>query len=234
VRNQTPQRKKSSWLKINKWQLVAYDSLIFICVAFMLLVLYSGDYPLTWPVRIFHTALAFICIFGVRLLGGVYRQIWRYGGIQTYIRLLLTDAFAFVMFCGLGRLVPKVWQIVFMRALSISALNLLGALSIRMVYRYIYKCGNNESLLGRVMLRVLKLFSGYDVTRSNDVSRIKVAIVGAGRVGVSLAEELMNNPAGMYIPRCFIDTNPEKIGRSIHDIQVLADDENIFTRLLSL
>lgn len=43
------------------------------------------------------------------------------------------------------------------------------------------------------------------------MQKIKVAIIGAGRVGVSLAEELLNNSEAAYVPRCFIDINKEKL-----------------------
>ena len=43
-----------------------------------------------------------------------------------------------------------------------------------------------------------------------EVQKIKVAIIGAGRVGVGLAEDLLNNSEAAYIPRGFIDVNKEK------------------------
>ena len=55
--------------------------------------------------------------------------------------------------------------------------------------------------------------------------KIKIAIIGAGRVGVNLAEELLSNSSANYIPRCFIDVSPEKAGRSIHGIPVLPENE---------
>ena len=54
----------------------------------------------------------------------------------------------------------------------------------------------------------------------------RIAIVGAGRVGVRLAEELLNNEKSCYIPVCFIDIERSKIGREIHDIPVV-DESNI-------
>ena len=62
------------------------------------------------------------------------------------------------------------------------------------------------------------MFSGIEAGNDKEVQKIKVAIIGAGRVGVSLAEELLNNSEAAYIPRGFIDVNKEKVGREIHDI----------------
>ena len=65
----------------------------------------------------------------------------------------------------------------------------------------------------------------------NKYAKIKVAIIGAGRVGVSLAEELLNNEEAAYIPRCFIDISKEKVGREIHEIPVWSENEATFNRL---
>ena len=54
------------------------------------------------------------------------------------------------------------------------------------------------------------MFGGIESEPDKEVQKIKAAIIGAGRVGVSLAEELLNNPEASYLPRCFIETNPEK------------------------
>ena len=213
---------------------MAYDVIIFAAMILLLLVVDNERKSFAADVVLVQTMLAGACIFGCRLIGEVYRQIWRYGGIQCYIRLLLTDTIAFCVYYGLGKLLPFDCQIVFLRMLSICALNLLGALAIRMLYRYAYKCGNEESRIGRLMLRALHLVSGYNAHRKIDVQQIKVAIIGAGRVGVSLAEELINNPNAVYMPRCFVDISQEKIGREIQGIPVVRDDDNVFTKLRSM
>ncbi|MDQ9823524.1 hypothetical protein RFZ44_09245, partial [Acinetobacter sp. 163] len=55
--------------------------------------------------------------------------------------------------------------------------------------------------------------------------KINIAIVGAGRAGVMLAEELLNNPNASYRPVCFIDSDRDKVGRYIHGIQVLSEEQ---------
>jgi FlaA1/EpsC-like NDP-sugar epimerase len=112
-------------------------------------------------------------------------------------------------------------------------MNLLGTLTIRMVYRYAFKCGNNATFCGRFLLLLLKLFAGSKIVgeREYNDNKIKVAIVGAGRVGVSLSEELLNNVSAAYTPRCFIDVNREKVGRDIHGIPVFLEDEVTLEKL---
>lgn len=45
-------------------------------------------------------------MFGARLIGNIYGQVWRYGGIQCYIRLLATDSIAFLIYLCLELLLP--------------------------------------------------------------------------------------------------------------------------------
>ena len=174
--------------------------------------------------------MALVCIFASRLIGNVYGQIWRYGGIQCYIRLLCTDAAAFLVYMCLEMLLP-VEKITFARMLCLSCLNLLGALTLRMAYRYAYKCGNQETTFGRFLSWVLYTVSGVKAASDKEVQKIKIAIIGAGRVGVSFAEELINNEEAAYIPRCFIDTNQDKVGREIQGIPVWSEDEATFRKL---
>ena len=115
--------------------------------------------------------------------------------------------------------------------LSLVCLNLLGALALRMMYRYAYKCGNQETTRGKILSTLLHMFSGIEAGNEKEVQKIKVAIIGAGRVGVSLAEELLNNSEAAYIPRGFIDVNKEKVGREIHDIPVWSEDEATLQKL---
>ncbi len=100
-----------------------------------------------------------------------------------------------------------------------------------MMYRYAYKCGNQETTRGKILSTLLHMFSGIEAGNEKEVQKIKVAIIGAGRVGVSLAEELLNNEEAAYIPRCFIDINKEKVGREIHGIPVWSEDEATFNKL---
>ena len=68
-----------------RWTLVLYDLLVFALAAALLLGLYGGNDKLTYNGMVQQAALALVCIFASRLIGNVYGQIWRYGGIQCYI-----------------------------------------------------------------------------------------------------------------------------------------------------
>ncbi len=216
-----------------KWYLVVYDIVIFLAVILPLLFLYRRSTGLSLNCIIQQVAISFICIFVFRIIGSIYKQIWRYGGIQCYIRLLFVDFCAFVAYVFFAKVLP-VEDVSFITLVSISSLNLLGSLAIRMMYRYAYKCRSSRTPRGRFLGFLLKVFAGikhnkHDVRDQNQ--RIKIAIIGAGHIGVSLAEELLTNRFAAYIPRCFVDVNRDKANREIQGLPVFLEDENTLERL---
>ena len=213
-----------------RWMLVIYDILIFILADLLLFVFYDR---LAWSVVFEHAFVALFSILFCRTVGKVYAQVWRYGGIQCYIRLLFTDGMAFFMYFILAS-VLNVTDITVVRMLSLSCMTLLGSLAIRMVYRYAFKCANKETVVGRFLSSLLRVFAGIELDEVSDTSKIKVAVIGAGSVGVSLAEELNNNSMANYVVRCFIDLDREKIGKDIKGVPVLSESEESLTKLRQL
>ncbi len=213
-----------------RWMLVVYDLLVYELSAVLLLGLYGGNDKLSISGMLQQMVLALLCVFSIRLIGNVYGQIWRYGGIQCYIRLLYTDAIAFFVYLILELVLP-VEKITFARMLCLISINLLGALALRMMYRYAYKCSNQETKQGRFLASLLYTFGRVKKGNDKEVQKIKIAIIGAGRVGVSFAEDLLNSDEAAYIPRCFIDINENKVGREIQGLPVWSEDEATFRKL---
>lgn len=209
-----------------KLSLFLYDILIFIAVDVLLFVFYEGAGRLTWRGVLVQSAIVFVTLFGARTIGKVYRQVWRYGGIQCYIRLLICDTVSFLLFLAAEYALP-IEKIAFAKLLAFCCMNALGALSIRMIYRYAYKCGCQDNAMGAFLRFLLKVFAAGRVQTEPDPDgqKIKIAIIGAGSVGVGLGEDMLGNPKSQYVPRCFVDNNDEKIGRDIHGLEVLSEDE---------
>ena len=218
-----------------RWQLVLYDVMIFLFVDFLLLFLYQKSETISVIGAIQQSILAFACVFAARFIGDIYRQIWRYGGIQCYIRLLVVDGIAFIGNLILENFLP-IEHISFVRLLGVACLNLLFVLATRMMYRYAYKCGNTKTAFGRFLNFILRVFAGAKIAGGlrDESKKIKIAIIGAGRTGVSLAEELLANRASAYTPRCFVDVNEDKVDRTVHGIPVILENEDIFERLREL
>ncbi len=226
-------KSKGLGKKLNiRWQLFFYDLLIFLLAEILLFVIYRDPTGISLQGIAIQAVLSFGCIFTVRILGSIYQQIWRYGGIQCYLRLLLIDGLAFLINWGLETVLP-IEHVVFPRLLGVACINLLGSLAMRMMYRYAYKCGNSTTQRGKFLNMLLRVFAGCKVsgTADTETQKIKIAIVGAGRIGVSLSEELTNNRTSAYIPKCFIDVQREKADRNIHGIPVLLEGDTLFERL---
>lgn len=210
--------------------LVVYDVIVYIIASILLLWIYGGNGNLTNAGSLQLSILCFVCIFICRLIGKIYGQIWRYGGIQGYIRLIFSDAMAFILLIILQATLP-IERISFDRALSLVCVNLLGAISIRMIYRYAYLYSNNETSKGKFLSMLLYRFSGLTTGTDKEVQKIKIAIIGAGRVGASFAEELVNDEKAVYVPRCFIDIDKTKVGREVNGIPVWYADETTLDKL---
>lgn len=213
-----------------RWMLVLYDLIVYAIIAFILLVIHGGIDKLTTIGILQQVALSVFCIFVIRILGKVYGQVWRYGGVKCYIRLICTDSIAFLLYLCLELLLP-VQKITIERMLSLACMNLLAAMTLRLMYHYTYKYANSNSFGGKCLSILLRLFSGMETENAKEIQKIKVAIIGAGRVGVSLAEELINNSKASYTLKVFIDINKEIVGRDIRGIPVWSEDEASLHRL---
>ena len=215
-----------------KWPLVIYDIITLVAVA----ALISCSYYF-WNMRfykpnvlIIQSALALVSIIGARFLANTYSQIWRYGGIQPYLRLFISDFIGGVVCTVVSILLPNDGKMPIAGMVLLCCMNLLLVLAVRMIYRYAYKC-SRTTFMGRMLAFLLKALLGRQIDTEHieaEKKKIKIAIVGAGQVGVALAEELLSNSAAAYVPRCFIDVNSEKIGREIHGMPVLSEENATF------
>lgn len=104
--NMNVNRTKQSSTPNIRWMLVVYDLIVYAVVAVILLVLYGGMDKLSTTGILQQVCLSALCLFGARLIGNIYGQVWRYGGIQCYIRLLATDSIAFLIYLCLELLLP--------------------------------------------------------------------------------------------------------------------------------
>ena len=207
------------------FSLITYDVIIFIIAASLMLAFYQGAGALDDYGVMLHSVVAAVIIFGSRLMWNIYRQIWRYGGIQCYIRLLLADGIAMCLYLAVDKflMVPNISAA---KLIALCCTNTLCALTIRMVYRYAYKCGGRNDTRGELSRILLQIFTRGKVVAepAPESGKIKIAIVGAGSVGVSLAEELRENPSSKYAPMYFIDNKTNKVGRTIHGLEVKAEN----------
>ena len=222
-----------------RWQLILYDSIIYLFGVALLVLLYGRQYELLVVDLLLHLFLTLGLMILGRTVGSVYRQIWRYGGIQCYLLLVAVDSVTFLVNVAINYILLGVFSLKIVPIAILFAcycINLLGGLVMRMVYRYTYKFSNNLTPLGRALALVLRIFAGIRIKEDDKVKpeKIRIAIMGAGRVGVALAEELMNNSSSQYEAGCFIDGNRSKTDRTIHGMPVFLDDDVTLVKLKEL
>ena len=212
-------------------RLVVYDTLMYLACALLILIIYpDGADKLTPGLTAFYVIGGFVCLFIARLALRIYEQIWRYAGPDEYIRLLMADALACVVFLLLRKVFPR--SLTFVRAVSLFMLNLFCCMALRLLYQLVYQkrgSGSRVEKAALVMLRVLTRVTFPDEISENN--RIKVAIIGAGSVGAMLADELLRNPKAAYEPVCFIDIDKGKVGREIGEIPVLSNEGDLGRKL---
>ncbi len=158
--------------------------------------------------KIFVGGLIFAaCVLIVRSLAGIYLSIWRYARAAVYLKLILSDAAACVLYAFISRYFTymHVW-----------------------LYISIFCLASVITLISRLIYQLYYNMCEYSLA---DTNKTKVAIVGAGKVGVLLAEELVLNNYSRYTPYCFIDNNKEKIGHKIAGLKVYDSDSNIIEKI---
>lgn len=209
-----------------RWQLMFYYVVIYAIVITFIVTTYglAGSSLQEFTVG---AVAALLCLLVCRTVGKVYSMIIRYGGVHVYMRLFATDLIALCFYwplkygLGLEHMTSQRWLIIML-------LNLLGAVGMRLMYRYCYSFGVRRTRKGDFLRFLLLLFAGDNVIkeRRNESKRIRIAILGAGRLGAVLADELLSNDSAAYVPVCFIDQNPTKTGREVMGLPVLREGED--------
>ncbi len=209
-----------------RWQLMFYDVVIYAIVITFIVTTYGLAGSSLQEFTVGATA-ALLCLLICRTVGKVYSMIIRYGGVHVYMRLFATDLVALCFYWPL-KYGLDLEHMTSQRWLIIMLLNLLGAVGMRLMYRYCYRFGVRRTRKGDFLRFLLLLFAGDNVIkeRRNENKRIRIAILGAGRLGAVLADELLSNDSAAYVPVCFIDQDSTKTGREVMGLPVLTEGED--------
>lgn len=151
-------------------------------------------------------------VFLFRFIFRIYNEMWRYANSGVYLKMVLSDFIAGIAYLVVDRTTLRL-QIPIANAVAAIGTGLLATLSARFIYQSIRR---RSGFVKNVTTGAYK----------NRTNKINVGIVGAGEVGVLLANELRLKPYGEYAPYCFFDNNPRKIGSTISGIPVLGPDDN--------
>lgn len=145
-------------------------------------------------------------VFGMRFVTGVYKNVWRYANSRAFLSMVLADVVAGLLAVGVFELIDINRSLLYSlcQVFIITASFDIITLFLRFVY---------QSFFGGIC-RV-----------SRDNNKIEVAIAGAGKTGVFLAQELMASRHAHYMPVCFVDIDSEKVGNRILGLPVYSEKE---------
>lgn len=203
-----------------RWLLVFFDTIVF---AFCLAVLYflgpRGPFPYVTA------CISFGCVLIFRFIFNIYRQVWRYGGVPSFLKLMTADAFACAAAIALNLVIPGPRGTV-ADVIALIGVDLLLALGSRIIYSYCYKHSGKNDAAGKISRALLRIFGiREECTDDRGDEKINIAIVGAGKDGTALAEVLVSDESSRYRPKYFVDIKAEKIGRRIFDIDIISEDQ---------
>ena len=190
--------------------ILALIDVMFFCVinsVFFALLSVSGFSAIAGDVAVCvrDSAILLACMIASRVAFSVYRTVWRYTSSRAYFNLVVSDligalaAIALTLILG-SRHAP--WQMVVVSTLTAQASSVA-----RLTYRQWYKKKNDPHI---------------------ERARKNTAIVGAGQLGIYLANDLRTNANSRFNPMFFIDLDQEKIGKTVAGLNVYSGDEARF------
>lgn len=220
-----------------KVKLITYDLLVLAAVSVMILLVFPrGSVLFSWKEAGIQFLVAAICLTISRNLMKVYSQVWRYSRTNSYLRLLMADVVGGFAYILLGYLIPTPHP-TFFRMAGMVMLTTMGSMILRFMYTWLFEiCTMNtrirlffsrSNLFTKLVNTLVYRLTGISLSKEAHgavmltQNKIRIAIIGAGRMGVMLAEELLGNPNAVYYPVCFVDVDKEKVGRQICGIDVL-------------
>ncbi|WP_312700211.1 nucleoside-diphosphate sugar epimerase/dehydratase [Sedimentibacter sp.] len=190
--------------KYRKYILILIDTFIII-ISFLSPHIISGVHPnkIDWFENTWYIyATIYIGTFAVM---GVYKNIWRYAGIQDIFKCLQANIIANIIFLVLTKsLNIFVRYYVYIVAFFVTS---FCTLAIRIVYRAILIIGDKSS----------KKLSHYT----------NIMIVGAGEATVAILQEISRNNPNNYMVKCIVDDDKTKIGRTINSVPVVSSTDKI-------
>ncbi len=206
-------------------QLIKYDlALLFVSMSALLMLMDIRVSKFGVREFLLYTAVWGIFLFASRAKLGIYSHIWRYGNAALYLRLIIADTLAGFLahLYALGTHVP---QILSPALVGIGLFNLVLSIGMRLTYQYLVDNASRQSWKILQSRKLAKDLLGVDIQPDTEKPKTNAAIVGAGRLGADLMNELLKNRRAEYQPCCFIEVDPEKIGRQINGIRIYAEDD---------
>ncbi|NMM63693.1 polysaccharide biosynthesis protein [Clostridium sp. P21] len=136
----------------------------------------------------------------------LYKNLWIYASIDEFLVTIYA--------CIVGNLLGTIYGFIFGERLPLSVDILSGMLSILLVGGF------------RMSFRIVKVYLDSKV-KSRSTYHKRVLVVGAGKAGTMIVNEMKFCNEVNYLPVAFIDDDKYKVGTSIAGVEVMGTRDNI-------
>jgi len=164
-----------------------------------------------WPLRFALVTFAYILIFKIFQL---YDSVWKYAGAHELFQIVLAVLVAGVLITGIDRIG---YAIKIFKVANFSGQTYIGITLVIM------------ALVGgaRLLLRSISRIEKKDADFSKKAVEKRIMLVGAGSMGIIMAEDLQAHGYRLGRPVVFVDDNINKQGKRIRGIPIRGGCENI-------
>ena len=178
-----------------RWMMVAYDALIYLlCWVGVFVIQPSLQQQLPNSTIFCYLGVGTVFFFGLRFLLKCYNQVFRYGSIYAFTKEILANVVAAVLFVTTGVLLTRVWPVAvvpFTSLVAFAAVYVLISLIARLLYCNLYRFAQKDTVLSRVLRRMLELFAHVDFD-SDRPGAVLHLVLEPERNGASPINELQN------------------------------------------
>lgn len=158
-----------------------------------------------YPALLFATVVFIALKVSLFIPLGLYRRYWQYASIDELIRLIVIGITVLICQTALFSIFYYA-QVLQFNKLPLSLPLLDGVLTLLFIG------------ITRLSIRIIERFNERVFSEHNFE---KILIVGAGKAGISIVQEMQRNPQLGYAPIGYIDDDPQKQGVKIRGVPVL-------------
>lgn len=195
-------------LKVRNRHFFGLDIIAFLITPYIALLIrldWSFNMSDYYPALLFATVVFIALKVSLFIPLGLYRRYWQYASIDELIRLIVIGITVLICQTALFSIFYYA-QVLQFNKLPLSLPLLDGVLTLLFIG------------ITRLSIRIIERFNERVFSEHNFE---KILIVGAGKAGISIVQEMQRNPQLGYAPVGYIDDDPQKQGVKIRGVPVL-------------
>ena len=149
-----------------RWLMVFYDTFVYIlCWLAVMVVQPSITDPVPMSTCWLYFGIGYAALFGLRFALKGYKQIWRFGAIQTFSKEILSGILGSGIVLLLSRGLQEtfhLWKIPFTLLTLFMASYVLASVLIRVVYCHMYRFAEKDTGLSRIVKKFIEVAGWVD------------------------------------------------------------------------